>query len=261
MQIKLLIEQLTAFFPKHCTMHIQNYIKNDLDMMLAIPPEDRIAALQDDNVLQAIFAGTQEPPSLKILGIDWNYVKDEMYFDFTTLMSPKMLLNKMELLCILHSLYDPMGVLIPFNITGKIALQMCSRQGLTWKAKLSDDIREAWDPWMAQVQQLNGYSFNKTIIPGEQQNKTNKQIHVFADASKDANAAVAYMRWESNGKVTVRFIQAKSRVRPVKAAHTIPRMELLAIELGLQLVKKNYKTFKIETNNLYIWNDSRACHD
>jgi hypothetical protein len=67
-----------------------------------------------------------------------------------------MLLNKMELLRILHSLYDPMGVLIPFTITGKLALQMCSRQGLTWKAKPPDDKREAWDPWMAQVQELNG---------------------------------------------------------------------------------------------------------
>jgi ribonuclease HI len=154
-----------------------------------------------------------------------------------------------------------MGVLIPFTITGKLALQMCSRQGLTWKAKLSDDIREAWNPWMAQVQELNSYSFSRTIIPGEQPNKTNNQIHVSADASKDTYATVAYMRCESNNKVTVRFIQAKLRVRPVKAAHTIPRMELLAIELGLQLVKKIYKTFKIETKNIYIWTDSRACHD
>jgi hypothetical protein len=107
----------------------------------------------------------------------------------------------------------------------------------------------------------NGYNFIRTIVPGEQPNKTNKQIHVFADASKDAYAAVAYMRCESNGKVTVRFIQAKLRVGPVKAAHTIPRMELLAIELGIQLVKKIYKTFKVETHNIYIWTDSRACHD
>jgi hypothetical protein len=214
-QIKILLDQLTAFFPKHCSMHIRKYIVNDLDTMLAIPSEDRIAALQDDNVLCTVFAGPQEPPSLKILGIAWNYVKDEMYFDFTTLMAPRMLLEKMELLRILHSLYNPMGVLIPFTITGILALQMCSRQGLTWKAKLPGDIKEAWDPWMSQVQELNGYSFIRTIIPGEQPNKTKKQIHLFADASKDAYAAVAYMRCKSNGKVTVRFIQAKSRVRPV----------------------------------------------
>jgi hypothetical protein len=35
-QIKLLINQLKAFFPKHCSMHIQKYIVNDLDEMLAI---------------------------------------------------------------------------------------------------------------------------------------------------------------------------------------------------------------------------------
>jgi hypothetical protein len=57
-------------------------------MMLAIPSEDQIAALQDNNVLRAVFAGAQEPPSLKILGIAWNYVKDEMYFNFTTLIAP-----------------------------------------------------------------------------------------------------------------------------------------------------------------------------
>jgi hypothetical protein len=48
---------------------------------------------------------------------------------------------------------------------------------------------------------LNSYSFIRTIIPGEQPNKTNKQIHVFADASKDAYAAVAYTKCKSNGKV------------------------------------------------------------
>jgi hypothetical protein len=108
---------------------------------------------------------------------------------------------------------------------------------------------------------LNGYSFKRTIIPGEKPDKADKQLHIFADASKDAYAAVAYLRCESNGLVNVRFKQAKSRVRPVKAAHTIPRMELLAIELGLQLLKKIYKMFSPETYNLYIWTDSRACHD
>jgi ribonuclease HI len=101
---------------------------------------------------------------------------------------------------------------------------------------------------------LNGYSFKRTIILGEQPDKADKQLHIFADASKD-------LRSESNGLVNVGFVQAKSRVRPVKAAHTIPRMELLAIELGLQLLKKIYKTFSLETYNLYIWTDSQACHD
>jgi hypothetical protein len=179
-----------------------------------------------------------------------------MFFDFSKIMKLLPPLDKMKLIRILHSLYDPLGVLIPFTITGKLALQMCSRLGLTWKAKLPDEILDAWQPWAEQIQDLKGYSFKRTIILREQPDKADKQLHIFADSSKDAYATVAYLRSKSNGLVNVRFVQAKSRVRPVKAAHTIPRMELLAIELGLQLLKKIYKKFSLETYNLYIWTDS-----
>jgi hypothetical protein len=54
-------------------------------------------------------------------------------------------------------------------------------------------------------------------------------------------AAVAYMRTDNYGNVTMRFIQAQSRIKPVKSTATIPRMELMAMELGLMLIKKLMK--------------------
>jgi hypothetical protein len=179
-----------------------------------------------------------------------------MFFDFSKIMKLLPPPDKMKLIRILHSLYDLLGVLIPFTITGKLTLQLCSRLGLTWKAKLPDEILDVWQPWTEQIQDLNGYSFKRTIIQGEQPDKADKQLHIFADASNDAYAAVTYLRSKSNKVENVTFVQAKSRVRPVKAAHTIPRMELLAIELGLQLLKKIYTKFGLETYNLYIWTDS-----
>jgi hypothetical protein len=201
------------------------------------------------------------PPSQNILGIPWNYVTDMMFFNFTNLEDPTEPLDKMRMLTALHLLYDPGGVLIPFTITGKLALQMCSRYGLSWKAELPMEIREAWAPWYLQIKEINGYNFPRAIMPGPHPEKADKQLHVFADAAKDAYAAVAYIRCDNGHTILVRFVQAKSRVRPVKAAHTIPCMELLAIELALQLIKKIYLTFQIPTYNIYIWTDSRACHD
>jgi ribonuclease HI len=133
--------------------------------------------------------------------------------------------------------------------------------GLSWKAKLPQEVLDIWQPWAIQIQQLNGYSFERTLIPGENPEKENKQIHIFADASQDTYAAVAYMRSENRGKVSVRFIQARSRIKPVKATHTVPRMELLSIELGLSLLRKLRTTFDIPTHDVFIWTDSRACHD
>jgi hypothetical protein len=81
------------------------------------------------------------------------------------------------------------------------------------------------------------------LTPGTNPEKTQQQIHVFADASNMTYAAVAYMRTENYGNVTVRFIKARSRIKPVKSTATIPRMELMAMELGLtyadQKVDKN----------------------
>jgi hypothetical protein len=45
-ELKQLMDQLTDFFPKHCAMYIRKYIVNDKEMMLQLPPEDRITALQ-----------------------------------------------------------------------------------------------------------------------------------------------------------------------------------------------------------------------
>jgi hypothetical protein len=58
------------------------------------------------------------------------------------------------------------------------------------------------------------------------------------DASQEVYSAVAYMRNNTNMVIVLRFVQAKSRLKPIKAACTIPRMELMAAEMGLALTKK-----------------------
>jgi hypothetical protein len=72
---------------------------------------------------------------------------------------------------------------------------------------------------------------------------------------------VAYVRNKTGVTVELRFVQARSRLKPIKAACTIPRMELMAAELGLSLAKKLINTLDIEHQNVYLWTDSRAVHD
>jgi ribonuclease HI len=84
---------------------------------------------------------------------------------------------------------------------------------------------------------------------------------LITDASQDVYSAVAYMRNEDKKGVTLRFVQARSRCKPIKAAHTIPRMELMAMELGLALAKKLVATLNIQHKDIFLWTDSRAVHD
>jgi ribonuclease HI len=98
------------------------------------------------------------------------------------------------------------------------------------------------------------------LIPGETRENNERQLHVFVDASQDVYSAVAYMR-NAGENVVLKFVQAKSRFEPVKAAHTIPRMELLAAEMGLALTKKLVATLDIQHKDIHLWTDSRAVHD
>jgi hypothetical protein len=231
------------------------------EIMLRLPKEDRIEALREDSAVNDIFEGKAEQPPIKILGISWVYVADIMFFDFTDKKLPLGLLEKLKMLQILHTLYDPQEALIPFTIKGKLAMQMCWKLGVTWKSKLPQEILEAWKPWVNQILELKGFRFKRTIMPGENPERAKHQLHVFADASQDTYAAVAYMRGEDHGQVLVRFIQARLRIKPIQATHTISRMELLSIELGLSMLNKLAKTFDIKTHNMNIWTDSRACHN
>jgi hypothetical protein len=83
----------------------------------------------------------------------------------------------------------------------------------------------------------------------------------FGDASQNVYSAVAYMRTEAVLGVALRFVQAKSRLKPIKAAFTIPRMELLAAKMGLALAKQLITVLNDRHQAICLWTDFRAAHD
>jgi hypothetical protein len=242
-------------------MYIRKNIVNDEEMMLQLPPKDRIKALHNDATIRDVYSRKVKQPSFRILDTPWDYVSDELFFDFSAIITPLGLLDKLKMLLILYSLYDPLGILLPFTLKGKLIMQLCWKLGLTWKSKLPEEILLKWQPWVEQIPELTGNSFKRTIMPGLNPEKLHHKLHVFADASKDTYAAVAYIRGEGQGETMIRIVQARSRIMPIKATHTIPRMELLGIELSLTLLKKLAKTYDIPPHDTFIWTDSRACYD
>jgi hypothetical protein len=122
-------------------------------------------------------------------------------------------------------------------------------------------MEEAWLKWQDQIPQLSNIKIARVLILGESPELAQHQLRVFADASQDVYSAVAYMRNEDKKGVTLRFVQARSRLKPIKAAHTIPRMELMAMELGLALAKKLIATLNVQHKYIFLWTDSRAVHN
>uniref|UniRef100_A0A0M3ITC7 DUF5641 domain-containing protein n=1 Tax=Ascaris lumbricoides TaxID=6252 RepID=A0A0M3ITC7_ASCLU len=86
--------------------------------------------------------------------------------------------------------------------------------------------------------------------------KERAEIHVFVDASKNAYAAVAYLRSYRQNRYESSLLMSKSRVAPIRGI-TIPRLELMAALIGSRLLNFVQGQLK-HTGPTFLWSDSQA---
>lgn len=65
-------------------------------------------------------------------------------------------------------------------------------------------------------------------------NEIKIQLHIFCDASSNAFAAVAYLRFEYQNKIECTLINSKARVAPLKPV-SFPRLDLQAALIGARM--------------------------
>ena len=78
----------------------------------------------------------------KVLGVTWNNKTDTLIYDFSDLIKEAKLLKptKRNVLKILSSFYDPMGLIQPIIIGLKILMQNICKEKLGWDIMLSQKL-------------------------------------------------------------------------------------------------------------------------
>nr|XP_034336122.1 uncharacterized protein LOC117692445 [Crassostrea gigas] len=82
-------------------------------------------------------------------------------------------------------------------------------------------------------------------------------VHIFCDASKEAIAAVAYLRVSTGNVTDVGFLVGKAKVAPTHG-HTIPRLELCAGVLATELAETVKEELDIAKSAFRFYSDSRV---
>ena len=146
-------------------------------------------------------------------------------------------LTKRIVLSQLNGMYDPLGLLSPFIIKGKLFLRALWSAGenVDWDDKISDEMYGRWQTFFREMFDLRTLYFKRSTKPI---NAVKSPILViFSDASKEAYGAVCYIRWElSDGTYKATLLVSKSKIAPVKAI-TIVRRELLGAVISVRLRK------------------------
>ena len=200
--------------------------------------------------------GLNTLPKQRALGIGWNISTDQFSFEINLKDNKN---SKRGILSVLHSLYDPLGLLAPVVVRAKRIFQLACSNNLNWDDQLPIDLFKKWEDWLQEIPTLDDFLVSR-CYKIEAHEPDEIQLHIFCDGSELAYAAVAYLRfsYKQLGKATTAFVLAKSRLVPLKttAMVTVPRIELNAAKLAvtISLVLKSELQYKI--NKTFYWSDS-----
>ena len=139
-------------------------------------------------------------------------------------------------------------------MTSKIIIQTGWRHGLTWDEPLPQILTRRWIKWLRQAPQLSDVS-----VPRWVQFSKDTELHIFADASTAAYAAVAYAVSRTPLNVSSCLLMSKSRVAPIAKQESVARLELSACQLGVILAQKLSTALGVPKSAIRFWTDSSTC--
>lgn len=204
--------------------------------------KDVLDALETNNQAEETFRLEPEMTPTKILGMMWNTNSDAFVFQTRFSRVHPDVVNgirrptKREVLSTSMSVFDPFGLLAEFMLPAKTMMQDLWRMGIGWDESIPDAIDKRWQEWRSLIIRTRECSIPRCYSP-QIRTAPDLQLHVFADASEVAFAAVAYWRITSSHGVHLAFVAGKSRCAPVQLL-TVPRLELQAAVLATRLLQE-----------------------
>ena len=182
-----------------------------------------------------------------MLGLPWNRERDTLSVE----MSAAECSSKRSVLSELAKIYDPLGLVSLTTLVAKLLYREICDIKLSWDKTLPKSVLKDWEKWKDSLHE--SFVLPRSLAPYHLQ-ISEIWLHAFGDASSKGVCAVVYAVVHQQEKVTQGLVCAKSRI--AKRNLTIPRLELIAGHMAVNLVV-NVKT-ALTTPNIHIhcWLDS-----
>jgi hypothetical protein len=167
------------------------------------------------------------PGPARGLGLKWNKIEDTLQVDFPTVPA---VLTKRGVLAYLAKVYDPLGLISPMMLEGKIIYREICEEKIRWDGSIPDELSKQWLKWESAFPSCLSFS---RCIPVYREPIQQVQLHSFEDASKKGVYAAVYAVVQQESGTVQGLVAAKSRL--AKTNLTIPRLELVAGHMAVNL--------------------------
>ncbi|KAK7880577.1 hypothetical protein WMY93_032789, partial [Mugilogobius chulae] len=123
-------------------LRLHKFVSNNQTVLESIPPSERATPMKDCDL------AFNDSKLERALGIHWHIDSDTFRFRFRPNDQPA---TRRGILSTVASLYDPLGFVSPFILTGKRVLQETCKQGTGWDDPLPTELRPVWDSWKGDL--------------------------------------------------------------------------------------------------------------
>ena len=225
---------------------------------------------------KTVALADKEDQSEHILGMKWNPQTDKISYNVKLNFSSKRnnkhaepninltnvplklptILTKRQILSQINRIYDPLGLISPFTIKGKIAMRRLwtYEEKIDWDDPIPNTLFEEWRDFFTEFKELQDISIPRCSKPNDSMG--DPELIIFSDASTTAYGAVGYARWEtSDGTFKSQLISSKNRIAPLKTSNIV-RLELAGAVLGTRLRNFILKEARYNFKQIYHIVDS-----
>ena len=182
---------------------------------------------------QQVSTGSDET---KLLGLAWDKKDDTLAISFPEM--PERV-TKRTVLSGLASVYDPLGIVSPVLLTGKILYRDICDEGLSWDEEITGQLKQRWQRFIKSLPER--IEVPQSVTPAKESVK-GIHLHAFGDARGNGVSGAVYAVVEQDSGVNQGLLVSKSRL--AKKGLSIPRLELISGQMAANLIDNVKQTLK-----------------
>ena len=230
---------------KSAGFNLTKFVTNNNELLDQIDVNERASEVKE--IMPDMYS--------RALGIKWQVCEDAFCYrskqaDDSGAITRRLILSRVS------AMYDPLGLISPIVLRGKMIFQEATKLGLDWDDPVPDYLAHKWLSWRSSLDDLEKLSFQRCMIPEGFENGV-AELHIFSDASVVGYGACCYLRVVSpDGQIRVTLVASKGRLAPIRAV-TIPRLELTAAVTAVQLDELIRSCLEIQFLPTTFWIDSQ----
>jgi len=146
--------------------NLTKFISNSQDLMEALPDCKTVGDKEIGPVDQS-----------SVLGVVWNVASDQ--FQFKCEAKAVESITKRQMLSGITSVFDPLGMIAPIMVKGKVIFQQTAKMKLSWDDPVPDSLLQTWNQWQRDIMSLGTLKIPRCIKPVTE---CISELHHFCDA-------------------------------------------------------------------------------